>query len=140
IHGEKKHLKKHNEKTSPSSYRLATPLAIGVMARESFEDQEVADFLNEHYISIKVDRKERPDIDSVYMKVCQMMTGHGGWPLTIVMTPDQILCYAGTYFPKDNKYGMPGLMEAMKQLYHKYETDPDHIDEVSESVTNALEK
>ena len=133
-------MKKHNEKTSPSSYRLATPLAIGVMARESFEDQEVADFLNEHYISIKVDREERPDIDSVYMKVCQMMTGHGGWPLTIFMTPDQIPFYAGTYFPKDSKYGMPGLMEAMKQLYHKYETDPDHIDEVTESVTNALEK
>src|SRR5699024_5666600 len=111
-----------------------------VMARESFEDQEVADFLNEHYISIKVDREERPDIDSVYMKVCQMMTGHGGWPLTIFMTPDQIPFYAGTYFPKDSKYGMPGLMEAMKQLYHKYETDPDHIDEVTESVTNALEK
>src|SRR5699024_2068341 len=64
-----------------------------VMARESFEDEEVAKVLNEHYISIKVDREERPDIDSVYMKVCQMMTGHGGWPLTIVMTPDKIPFY-----------------------------------------------
>src|SRR5699024_4973589 len=100
---------KAQRENKPSSYRLATPLAIGVMARESFEDQEVADFLNEHYISIKVDREERPDIDSVYMKVCQMMTGHGGWPLTIFMTPDQIPFYAGTYFPKDSKYGMPGL-------------------------------
>src|SRR5699024_7727497 len=61
-----------------------------VMARESFEDEEIAAYLNEHYISIKVDREERPDIDSIYMKVCQMMTGHGGWPLTIIMTPDEV--------------------------------------------------
>src|SRR5690625_2075622 len=110
------------------------------MARESFEDEEVAAFLNEHYVSIKVDREERPDIDSVYMKVCQMMTGQGGWPLTVIMTPDQIPFYAGTYFPKDSKYGMPGLMEVITQLYRKYTTDPDHISEVTESVTNALEK
>src|SRR5690625_2664384 len=99
------------------------------MARESFEDEEVAAFLNEHYVSIKVDREERPDIDSVYMKVCQMMTGQGGWPLTVIMTPDQIPFYAGTYFPKDSKYGMPGLMEVITQLYRKYTTDPDHISE-----------
>ncbi|MBU5467845.1 thioredoxin domain-containing protein [Virgibacillus sp. MSJ-26] len=111
-----------------------------VMARESFEDEEVAAFLNEHYVSIKVDREERPDVDSVYMKVCQMMTGQGGWPLTVIMTPDQIPFYAGTYFPKESKYGMPGLMEVITQLYRKYTTDPDHISEVTESVTNALEK
>ncbi len=109
------------------------------MAHESFEDAEVARLLNEHYISIKVDREERPDIDSIYMKVCQMMAGHGGWPLTIFMTPDKIPFYAGTYFPKESKYGRPGLIEAIEQLHKKYSTDPEHIAEVTESVKQALE-
>ncbi|MFD1039757.1 thioredoxin domain-containing protein [Virgibacillus byunsanensis] len=111
-----------------------------VMAHESFEDEEVATYLNEHYISIKVDREERPDVDSVYMKVCQMMTGHGGWPLSVFMTPDKIPYYAGTYFPKKSKYGMPGFMEVITQLHKKYKTDPDHINEVTQSVTDALQR
>lgn len=111
-----------------------------VMARESFEDEEVAKLLNEHYVSIKVDREERPDIDSIYIKVCQMMTGHGGWPLTIFMTPDKIPFYAGTYFPKESKYGLPGIVDALTQLHEKYQTDPNHIEEVTESVTDALNK
>ncbi|WP_042147050.1 thioredoxin domain-containing protein [Paucisalibacillus sp. EB02] len=110
-----------------------------VMAHESFEDEEVAKLLNEHYISIKVDREERPDIDSIYMKVCQMMAGHGGWPLNIFMTPEKIPFYAGTYFPKESKYGRPGLIEALEQLHNKYSTDPEHISEVTESVRQALE-
>jgi uncharacterized protein len=110
-----------------------------VMAHESFEDEDVAKILNEHYISIKVDREERPDVDSIYMKVCQMMAGHGGWPLTIFMTPDQIPFYAGTYFPKESKYGRPGLIEALEQLHKKYTTDTEHISEVTESVKQALE-
>lgn len=110
------------------------------MAHESFEDKEVAALLNEHYVSIKVDREERPDVDSVYMKVCQMMTGHGGWPLTIFMTADQIPFYAGTYFPKESKYGMPGIMDALSQLHEKFTKDPDHIGEVTKSVTNALQR
>ncbi|WP_026909334.1 thioredoxin domain-containing protein [Paucisalibacillus globulus] len=110
-----------------------------VMAHESFEDEEVAKILNDHYISIKVDREERPDIDSIYMKVCQMMAGHGGWPLTIFMTPDKVPFYAGTYFPKESKYGRPGLMEALEQLHNKYTTDPEHISEVTESVQHALD-
>ncbi|MGY0692095.1 thioredoxin domain-containing protein [Virgibacillus sp. FSP13] len=111
-----------------------------VMAHESFEDEEVAAMLNEHYIAIKVDREERPDVDSVYMKVCQMMIGQGGWPLTIFMTPDKIPFYAGTYFPKESKYGRPGLIEALTQLQQKYINDPAHIQEVTESVTDALQK
>ncbi|WP_156288179.1 thioredoxin domain-containing protein [Oceanobacillus salinisoli] len=109
-----------------------------VMAHESFEDEEVAMLLNANYISIKVDREERPDVDSVYMKVCQMMTGHGGWPLTIFMTPDKVPFYAGTYFPKESKYGRPGLMEALTQLHRKYTEDPAHITEVTKRVTGAL--
>lgn len=110
------------------------------MARESFEDDEVAIILNDHYVSIKVDREERPDIDSVYMNVCQMMTGHGGWPLTIIMTPDKVPFYAGTYFPKESKYGRPGLMEMLKGLSSKFQEDPDHISDVTDSVINALKK
>lgn len=110
------------------------------MAHESFEDEEVAGLLNEHYIAIKVDREERPDIDAVYMKVCQMMTGQGGWPLTIFMTPDKVPFYAGTYFPKESKHGLPGLVDALTQLHAKYMKDPDHIKEVTSSVTDALQK
>jgi uncharacterized protein len=111
-----------------------------VMAHESFEDEEVAKILNENYISIKVDREERPDVDSIYMKVCQMMTGHGGWPLTIFMTPDKVPFYAGTYFPKESKYGQPGLTEALAQLHQKFVEDPSHIASVTKSVTNALNR
>lgn len=111
-----------------------------VFAHESFEDAEVAKMLNERFVSIKVDREERPDIDSVYMKVCQMMTGQGGWPLSIFMTPDKIPFYAGTYFPKESKYGMPGFIEVITQLYRKFTEDPDHIEEVTKSVTKALQQ
>ncbi|WP_121614704.1 thioredoxin domain-containing protein [Virgibacillus halodenitrificans] len=111
-----------------------------VMAHESFEDDEVAALLNKHYVAIKVDREERPDVDAVYMKVCQMMEGHGGWPLTIFMTPDQVPFYAGTYFPKQSKYGRPGLVEALQQLNLKYTNDPKHITEVTNSVKQALAK
>lgn len=71
-----------------------------VMAHESFEDRETAEILNRHFVCIKVDREERPDIDAVYMKVCQAMTGSGGWPMTVFMTPEQKPFFAGTYFPQ----------------------------------------
>lgn len=82
-----------------------------VMERESFESEEVAATLNETFVCIKVDREERPDIDTVYMNVCQALTGSGGWPLTIIMTPDKHPFYAGTYFPPRSRYGRPGLLE-----------------------------
>ncbi len=87
-----------------------------VMAHESFEDKEVAALINATFISIKVDREERPDIDKIYMKVCQMMTGSGGWPLTILMTPDQKPFFAGTYFPKQTRFGRIGLIDLIKQI------------------------
>jgi len=87
-----------------------------VMERESFEDEEVAKVLNEHFVSIKVDREERPDVDHIYMTVCQAMTGHGGWPLTIIMTPDQKPFFAGTYFPKEDKYGRMGLISLLQRV------------------------
>ena len=76
-----------------------------VMAHESFEDIQVAEILNQHFISIKVDKEERPDIDSIYMSVCQAFTGSGGWPTTIFLTPEQKPFFAGTYFPKTARYG-----------------------------------
>ena len=110
-----------------------------VMERESFEDEEVARLLNERFVSIKVDREERPDIDSIYMNVCQMMTGHGGWPMSIFMTPDKVPFYAGTYFPKEARYGYPGFKEIIAGLSSKYQNDPDHINEVAGSVLEALQ-
>ncbi|MBO5667236.1 MAG: thioredoxin domain-containing protein [Firmicutes bacterium] len=86
-----------------------------VMAHESFEDPQVADLLNRDFVSIKVDREERPDIDAVYMSVCQVMTGSGGWPLTILMTPQQKPFFAGTYLPKTGTYGRVGLIGLLKR-------------------------
>ena len=87
-----------------------------VMAHESFEDPEVARLLNEVFVAIKVDREERPDIDGVYMTVCQMMTGSGGWPLTIVMTPDKRPFFAATYIPKETRFGRVGMLELIPRI------------------------
>ena len=87
-----------------------------VMARESFEDPQVAEALNRDFIAVKVDREERPDIDAVYMTVCQGLTGSGGWPLTIVMTPAQKPFFAATYLPKTARYGSPGLLEVLERI------------------------
>lgn len=110
-----------------------------VMARESFEDDEVAELLNKHFVSIKVDREERPDIDMIYMSACQAMTGQGGWPLTIVMTPDKKPFFAGTYFPKESKWGRPGLVDILKQLIEVWEKDRSHIHTVVNQVTRILQ-
>lgn len=87
-----------------------------VMAHESFEDSEVAELLNRNFISIKVDREERPDVDAVYMSVCQAMTGSGGWPLTVIMTPHQKPFFTGTYFPKKGAYGKMGLIDLLEKV------------------------
>ncbi|MGQ4873439.1 MAG: thioredoxin domain-containing protein [Promethearchaeia archaeon] len=92
-----------------------------VMAHESFENEEIAALINDVFIPIKVDREERPDIDNIYMKVCQMMTGRGGWPLTIFLTPDKKPFFAATYIPKEGRFGMIGLKELIlriKQLWN----------------------
>ncbi|MGN1231276.1 MAG: thioredoxin domain-containing protein [Anaerotignum sp.] len=111
-----------------------------VMEGESFEDREVAELLNRGFVAIKVDREERPDIDSVYMGVCQMMTGSGGWPLTILMTPEQKPFFAGTYFPKWSKYGMPGLMELLAQVEKLWKTDREKLLETGEKIAEILLK
>ncbi|MDN7244482.1 thioredoxin domain-containing protein [Planococcus shenhongbingii] len=110
-----------------------------VMERESFEDPEVASLLNEHFISIKVDREERPDIDSIYMNICQLLNGEGGWPLNVFLTPEQKPFYAGTYFPKTGKYGRPGMMDVLPQLYAIYRDNPSKIQDISSKLTEALQ-
>ena len=87
-----------------------------VMERESFENEEIARLLNEAFVCIKVDREERPDIDHIYMTVCQMMTGSGGWPLTIVMTPDKQPFYAATYIPPESRFGRLGMRELVPRI------------------------
>jgi len=109
-----------------------------VMERESFEDAEVASLLNEKFIAIKVDREERPDIDHIYMTVCQAMTGQGGWPLTIVMTPERKPFFAGTYFPKRSKWGRPGLMEILARLAQVWEEDRAEIEKHADHVRDTL--
>ncbi|WP_432665419.1 thioredoxin domain-containing protein [Wukongibacter baidiensis] len=109
-----------------------------VMERESFEDKDVAEILNKDFISIKVDREERPDVDSIYMNVCQAITGHGGWPLTILMTSDKKPFYAGTYFPKRTKYGRPGLIEILVYISSKWKENKTEIIESTEKIYNAV--
>lgn len=109
-----------------------------VMERESFEDEEVAEVLNKHFISIKVDREERPDIDHIYMTVCQAMTGHGGWPLTIFMTPDRKPFFAGTYFPKHDRMGMSSLMTLLDKVIAAWENNRDTLLDSSSKITDAI--
>ncbi|MBI3590343.1 MAG: thioredoxin domain-containing protein [Candidatus Melainabacteria bacterium] len=111
-----------------------------VMEHESFEDDEVAKVMNENCISIKVDREERPDIDNVYMTVCQMMTGSGGWPLTVIMTPDKKPFFAGTYFPKNSKYGRIGMMDLIPRIYETWMTRKQEALDSAEQITMLLNK
>jgi uncharacterized protein YyaL (SSP411 family) len=93
-----------------------------VMERESFEDSTIAELMNERFVNIKVDREERPDVDSIYMQAVQAMTGHGGWPMTVFLTPDGVPFYGGTYFPPEDRHGMPGfprLLQAVAEFYRE---------------------
>lgn len=111
-----------------------------VMAHESFEDENVAAILNKFFISIKLDREERPDVDSVYMTVCQALTGSGGWPLTIIMTPNQKPFFAGTYFPKTSRYGMPGLIEILESVATQWKNSKEKLINSSDNILKELGK
>ena len=108
------------------------------MAHESFEDQEVAEILNREFISIKVDREERPDIDAVYMSVCQAVTVSGGWPLTIIMTPQQKPFFAGTYFPKKGTYGRMGLTDLLEHVAFLWKGNREELIEAGNEITAAI--
>ncbi len=109
-----------------------------VMAHESFEDAEVAALLNQNFISIKVDREERPDIDRVYMQVCQRLTGSGGWPLTIIMTPDGVPVYAATFIPKHDRYARMGMMKLLPTIVARWQTDPEQLRTSGKKVLESL--
>ncbi len=109
-----------------------------VMAHESFEDREVAEVLNLHYVAIKVDREERPDIDDQFMSVAQMMTGSGGWPLQVIMTPDRQPFFTVTYLPKHGRGGMPGLIELLEQIAELWRTRRETVLQNCAAVLQSL--
>jgi len=111
-----------------------------VMAHESFENENIAKFMNENFVNIKVDREERPDIDDIYQKVCQIATGQGGWPLSIFLTPDQKPFYVGTYFPVLDSYGRPGFGSILRQLAQAWKEKPKGIEKTSNEFFDALQK
>lgn len=109
-----------------------------VMAHESFEDSEVADLMNRFFINIKVDREERPDIDKIYMTVCQMLTGSGGWPLTIIMSPDKKPFYAATYIPKTARFGQIGMVELLPRLDEIWKNRRDEVTRTANHIVTSL--
>jgi uncharacterized protein len=109
-----------------------------VMAHESFEDAGVARLLNQEYVAVKVDREERPDVDQIYMSACQSLTGRGGWPLSIFMTPDGKPFFAGTYFPKTARMGMSGFTELLQQIATLWKKDRERVLNAGEEITCAL--
>ena len=111
-----------------------------VMEKESFEDDEVAELLNNEMIAIKVDREERPDLDNVYMTVCQMLTQSGGWPLTIIMTPDKIPFFAGTYIPKNTRFGRVGMLELIPRIKDFWKNRKDEVLESAKKIQEALKQ
>lgn len=111
-----------------------------VMAHESFEDEAVAELLNRHFVSIKVDREERPDVDAVYMTVCQIMTGHGGWPLTAILTPEGAPFFATTYVPRESGRGRTGLLDLLPRIAEIWETRRADVDRSAAEITEALRK
>ena len=111
-----------------------------VMAHESFEDEETAKIMNENFVNIKVDREERPDLDDVYQKVCQMSTGQGGWPLSVFLTPNQRPFYVGTYFPAMDSYGRPGFGSLCRQLAQSWKEKPKDVEKAADNFVQNLDK
>src|ERR1044071_3476545 len=98
-----------------------------VMEHESFENAETAALMNELFVNIKVDREERPDVDAIYMQAVQAMTGHGGWPMTVFLTPDCVPYYCGTYFPPEDRHGMPAFRRVLQAVANAFRERPDDV-------------
>ena len=111
-----------------------------VMAHESFEDEATAKLMNEHFVNVKVDREERPDVDAVYMSAVQAMTGHGGWPMTVVMTPDGKPFFGGTYFPSEDRYGQPSFKRVLLSLADAWQNRREEVFESAQSATQYLQR
>ena len=111
-----------------------------VMEKETFENVEAARFLNDTFVCVKVDREERPDIDAVYMAACQMITGSGGWPLTIFMTPDKKPFFAATYLPVRTRFGRAGVIELCQQVKSMWQTETEKVLTSANQIAGHLEK
>ena len=111
-----------------------------VMERESFENEEIAALMNENFVNIKVDREERPDLDQIYMNSVQLMLGHGGWPLTVFLTPDLVPFYGGTYFPPEDRFRLPGFPRVLSGVADAYRSQPDEIAQTTTSFLNELRR
>lgn len=111
-----------------------------VMAHESFEDEAIAQLMNENFVNIKVDREERPDLDQIYMSAVQMMTHHGGWPMTVFLTPEGVPFYGGTYFPPQDRYNMPGFPRVLIGVAEAYRDRPQDIAETGTSLVAELNR
>src|ERR1700754_394212 len=109
-----------------------------VMERESFEDPATAALMNERFVCIKLDREERPDLDSIYMEACQAMTGQGGWPLNVFLTPEQVPFYAGTYFPPDPRHGLPSWRQVLAAIDQAWQERRAEIEDTSEQLVERL--
>lgn len=111
-----------------------------VMEHESFENDEIAEFLNKNFVSIKVDREERPDIDHIYMQAVMAVSGHGGWPLSAFLTPDQNFFYGGTYWPPVASRGMPGFLQVLESVFDAFQSKREQLEEQSSQITQALQQ
>ncbi|GFN06723.1 hypothetical protein Smic_52790 [Streptomyces microflavus] len=109
-----------------------------VMAHESFEDETVAAYLNERFVAVKVDREERPDVDAVYMEAVQAATGHGGWPMTVFLTPDAEPFYFGTYFPPEPRHGSPSFQQVLEGVSAAWSDRREEVAEVAERIVADL--
>src|SRR5690606_13252482 len=102
------------------------------------EDPDIAAIMNEHFVNIKVDREERPDLDQIYQSAAQLLSSQGGWPLTVFLTPDQRPFFAGTYFPREDRHGRPGFGRVLQLLIRMYRSDPGRIEKTAVQVMKAL--
>jgi len=110
------------------------------MERESFENREIAEVMNRHFVSVKVDREERPDVDQIYMQAVQSMTGHGGWPMTVFLTPDGAPFYGGTYFPPEDRHGLPGFPRLLHSIAEAWQTRRGEVLHSSTQITADLNR
>ncbi|MEK6561698.1 MAG: thioredoxin domain-containing protein, partial [Candidatus Binatota bacterium] len=111
-----------------------------VMEEESFKNEAIAALMNDHFVNIKVDREERPDLDEIYMNAVQMLTGRGGWPMTVFLTPEGKPFYGGTYFPPEDRYGVAGFPKVLKAVAHAYRERPEDVEKNVGQILDALNR
>src|SRR5499433_334376 len=111
-----------------------------VMEHESFENEEIAGLMNDLFVNIKVDREERPDVDEIYMNAVQMLTGRGGWPMTVFLTPDGKPFYGGTYFPPVDRHNIPGFPKILTAVARAYDERPQDVERATNQIIENLEK